>query len=338
MLTTKPLKPLKPLSQPSGSNRIVLNNDLTSENLLIKYFITLACNNRCPYCFMLPQLNNRYKWNHEIFDIFCEKFNEYLPTAKGAKSVTLELLGGDPFCIKEITNLNRLNINEGYQSGVLKKVLFYSNVNFKPEAFKKIVNQLNFKFRVYPSIHTVSNLEHVKENILYLNNNDMIEECIFVLDESSLHIFDEFMAFFKDNNVKYVLELVREDSTIIASDKIKKIFYDHYQDKKSNFKINNTFFTESEMVKWDLFRIARYFYVKCFTSELEIDYYGNICMACEYPYTSHIRNGFNIKPIMCHGYTCDCCYKQYKVLQAPKPNPNPKEQQIIDFVINKGKQ
>ena len=307
--------------------RIILNVDLDKDNLLIKYFITLACNNRCPYCFMLPQLDNTLKFNNEIFDLFKEKFNEYV--LEHPNKVTLELLGGDPLFIKEIDRLNELNLEN-------TNVIFYSNLNFKPNLLKKKLEVFKFDFKIYVSIHLVSNLNYLKENIIYLQKINKLKECIFVLDESSLKIFDEFLLFFKENNIPYVLELIRKDVDIVASDYIKDIFYNHYKETKSNFKINNNYFTETEIVKYDLFNIAKYFYISCQTNEIEIDYYGNINMVCSHPYTSHIKYGFKIKPLMCHKETCDCCYKQYKEIIRPKLKPNNNEQNIINFVLNKG--
>ena len=85
--------------------KIILNDNNPKNNLLIKYFITLACNNRCPYCFMLPELNNKLKFNPDVFELFKTKINEI---NREKHFIRLELLGGDPLFIDEINRLKEI--------------------------------------------------------------------------------------------------------------------------------------------------------------------------------------------------------------------------------------
>ena len=108
--------------------KIILNNHRPKDNLLIKYFITLACNNRCPYCFMLPELNNKLKFNKEIFELFKTKINQL------KQNVKLEILGGDPLFINEINRLSEFDTN------IVKDIILYSNCNFNPIKFQTKIN------------------------------------------------------------------------------------------------------------------------------------------------------------------------------------------------------
>ena len=300
--------------------KIILNNHRPKDNLLIKYFITLACNNRCPYCFMLPELNNKLKFNKEIFELFKTKINQL------KQNVKLEILGGDPLFINEINRLSEFDTN------IVKDIILYSNCNFNPIKFQTKINSFQFSCKFIVSIHKVSNLDYVKQNILYLQTKNMIEEILFILDENSIEEVHDFINFFEVNNLKYVIDLVRKDGIIVENESTKKIFLDHYKEKASNYKINNIYFTEKEIIEYDLYNIAEYFTVKCFTNEISVDYYGNISMNCNHPYTSHIKDGFKVIPLLCNNKRCDCAYAQYKELLYPKD-----DNQITKFILDKVK-
>ena len=134
--------------------KIILNDNNPKNNLLIKYFITLACNNRCPYCFMLPELNNKLKFNPDVFELFKTKINEI---NREKHFIRLELLGGDPLFIDEINRLKEID-----QTNL--EFILYSNCNFNPIKFKEKIESLEFKSKIVVSIHQVSNLNYVKEN------------------------------------------------------------------------------------------------------------------------------------------------------------------------------
>ena len=297
--------------------KIILNNHRPKDNLLIKFFITLACNNRCPYCFMLPELNNNLKFNSEIFELFKTKINEL------NNFIRLEILGGDPLFIDEIQRLNEIKANE---------IIIYSNCNFNPEKFKEKVSKLQFRCKFIISIHNVSKLQHVKQNILHLKDIDAIEEILYILDRNSINELPEFLEFFKEHKLKYIIDLVRDKGVIVDDPETKKIFLEHYKESPSNYKINSDFFTEKEIMEYDLYNIAEYFTVKCFTNEISVDYYGNISMNCNHTYTSHIKDGFKVTPLLCNNKRCDCAYAQYKELISPR-----EDSRITKFIINKAK-
>lgn len=295
--------------------KIILNDHRPKDKLLIKFFITLACNNRCPYCFMLPELNNKLKFNPEVFELFKTKINEL------DNFVRLEILGGDPLFIDEIQRLSEIKANE---------IILYSNCNFNPEKFKEKISKFKFKYKFIISIHKVSKLQDVKQNILHLKDLNAIEEILYILDKNSIEELPDFIEFFKEHELKYIIDLVRDNGVIVDDPETKKIFLEHYKETPSNYKINSDFFTEEEIIEYDLYNIAEYFTVKCFTNEVSVDYYGNVSMNCNHSYTNHIKNGFDIVPIFCSSKRCDCAYAQYKELISPR-----KDSKITKFVINK---
>ena len=129
---------------------------------------------------------------------------------------------------------------------------------------------------------------------------------------------------------KFTLDSLKANGVIVDDPETKKIFLEHYKETPSNYKINSDFFTEEEIIEYDLYNIAEYFTVKCFTNEVSVDYYGNVSMNCNHSYTNHIKNGFGIVPIFCSSKRCDCAYAQYKELISPR-----KDSKITKFVINK---
>ncbi len=128
----------------------------------IHYDISLACNNRCTYCYQLDNLDNS-----KLFDevVFYKTINSILEfrTKNPEYKIDVFLKGGEPLLL-----MNRVIEFTEAVSDSMTQVNIFTNFNFKPggtkiTALKEFFDRQHFY--IMCSVHDVSNLDWVKQNI-----------------------------------------------------------------------------------------------------------------------------------------------------------------------------
>jgi sulfatase maturation enzyme AslB (radical SAM superfamily) len=299
-------------------------NKWNKGGMLLMYDITLACNNRCPYCFMLDRLDNTLAFNHEVFDEFKKAFNALDRT----NEIRLALSGGEPLFVDEIERIKELDWTN-------TELSILSNLNYPESVFKerlKLIEGLDYHIEC--SIHESSNVVDVKRNILHLHNNFGNVDVTFMATPDNILTVNGYVEFATQHNIPYTIHPLR------LSDASGKVFC--YSDYGENAELlerliskpsddedvtfDDRLLTGNEIHEFRIQNISHIYYTQCELSIPKISFDGVVTVRCEYPYRSHISKG--IMPpemVLCSNNCCNCTLATYKKLLRPKDRDANKE-------------
>lgn len=298
-------------------------NSFNKNVLTISYYFTMACNNRCEYCYKLNELNNKLLINNEVFDMFKKSFN----SLDRSKKINLVLLGGDPLFVDEIQRFREIDFTN-------VDVLILSNCNFEPKKFEQKIKSLNFlNFKIHASHHLSSNQKYFKENVKYLKENNLLDVISILVNDNNVNKLKNLILFFKDNNYNIaIMPLKTNNSDFLDLNKeTKKLF--ELTNNKNFISVDDVELTEYEAYNLDFKHLSHFFYLKCEFSNIFINYNGEITYGCSYKLTDHIKNGIKIKTLLCNNNECYCDFNQYK--EIIKSKNLEQSNKILNFIKNK---
>jgi organic radical activating enzyme len=278
-------------------------NKQNEGRIVLHYDITLACNNRCSYCYCLDQLDNKKVFNEEVFE-------QVITACNNLKNAKIDLLGGDPLIIykKLIEFVERTNL-DAYQ--------IVSNFNFKPDSkrmntFREFMkNQTNVN--ISASWHDDNNEEYFKENVLSINNVMVV---LLIKDDNIDKVYEQ-MLFLEKHNIPFCTEFVYLEETLFTdkdNNKLEKII-NHPLFKADLNYIDDELKTHADVIREDLLNIAKQYKTICELSQIKINYDGSLSTICNNPYQiGHLKDGIPLKQIYCRQYWCRCSTLNYKKL------------------------
>lgn len=288
-------------------------NKHNKDRLTIFYDITLACNNRCEYCYASNYLDNTKLFNHDVFEKFKKAFNDL----DRSNEIELFILGGDPFFTDYIQRLNELDYTNVSLS-------IYSNLNFPFSVLCKRLDMLkNLDFDVIGSYHESSNIDYFKRNILYLKDGS---EVIFLVSPRNISSIEKEVNWCDDNGIPYTITPLGENGKL---DSVRFKRYDlAYQERvdkllggsvESNFvNLEGYMLDAREIYKYDLHKISHNFFLLCKLSWMKVSYYGEVTALCSYNCSYDISEGFKSQTVLCSNNDCRCDNTLYKKLLRGK--------------------
>jgi organic radical activating enzyme len=273
----------------------------------IHFDISLACNNRCHYCFMLPQLDNSLKWNEEVFEKAIKEINDFTQSHKDYH-FDIFLKGGEPMLVmdKSAEFIERVTHDNTF-------VLMFSNMNYKPGGSKiQKLKKVRDKVFVICSVHESSNHDFVKANILDIN-----PEIHLILGKDNVDFIYDFAKWTLDNGLEYSVGYYNDVHQFMRSDKL-----DFIEQNGSRIEnkviIDDTHYTAREAQELDFKNISSQYHTICKINQFHITYDGTIKTLCGFEYERPLDEGLEIKEVFCNGKTCYCDTNSYKKLLKEK--------------------
>ena len=277
---------------------------LNSENenkVYIEYYITMSCPNRCPYCFVLDELNNDKLVDKSVF----ENTNNSIKNFKKQnpeKEILVSLLGGDCFSVPDYT------IKFCKELYAIAEINLFSNLNYDPNGIEIELMQkylLDTNIILTLSWHESSNQKWVKENILKFNKN--LRVTWVISDKNLIQHYNDFNWLKENTNIEYSIEPMKTNKSGISFTNFKNNLYIEMMKESLNQKIG--FGLENEEMK----KIALNKLTICRCSNIRIKYNGDIDSFCNFPTNwGNIKDGLpQIKDVFCR-YNCDCTVLNYK--------------------------
>lgn len=283
---------------------ISIMNEQNKNKIKLHFDITLACNNRCSYCYALNELDNSKKINYDVFYSFIKETNKL-------DNLQIDILGGEPLLVlDEIFILIQNSKHDDFR--------IFTNFNFKNikkiELLKNFIYSSNKNIKVCVSIHESSDQEVLKRNILLFK--DLIEVTL-LLNDNNINYNYNFYLFLKENKIKYSIEELINTNGYSEFSKIKD---PKFKEMINNSIMNSEFVTINDkkyshidVLEHDLLNISSKYKTICELSELRINFDGNINPICNNPISlGNIKNGINIKNVYCNNYSCRCSANTYK--------------------------
>lgn len=275
----------------------------------LHYDITLACNNRCSYCYAFNDLDNNKLFNGEIFEQTIKAVNNI---DKNEYIVELDFLGGEPLLVYE-------KVFEFIERVPNVFFTITSNINFDPESkrIKDLIEFLNNKnVLLMASWHDSSNQHFFKTNILKLKKYVVVT---LILDDNNLDKVYEYSLFLRQHNIKYDIEFIYDNSNSKMTNIDNKFYIDIIKHSRNNniliTKFDDKLYTYAEAIESDLLNISFNYHTICNLTQLKINYNGIIGLICNNPFKlGHIKDGIHIKNLYCKDYNCRCSLKNYKKL------------------------
>jgi len=255
----------------------------------IHYDITMACNNRCPYCYVLNELDNSKLFNDDIFNKVISNINNYISNNL-TYNYNFFIQGGEPLLVIERVKEFRTRINSCNMFHV------FSNLNFSKEVFLKkikIISEIPDVI-VICSWHESSNNDYIKQNLLLLKQYNINVEVSLLLDNNNIENVKSRHLWCINNNIMHNISLITENGNIVFDD-IQSIdgLFKETQNKGERFL--GVCDSKNKFIKCDLF--------SCY-----IQYDGNIKSNCEYA----INKLEDMKEVICYNKKCKCNYDNYK--------------------------
>lgn len=287
-------------------------NENNKGKLTLMYYITMACNNRCPYCYVLDELDNKLLFNHKTFDEFKKHFNALDRT----NPIELQLLGGDPLFVDEIQRIKELDLAN-------VELIIFTNASYKPEKFKQRLNLLDgVDFNVYVSFHRSSNQDYLKENIEYLNDSGLLNVVSILLNDEISEELEPTIKDYSARNIKMVVSPLFEPNVIDSetysnfNETTQSLF--KYSTDENFVDFDGTSLNSYEANTINISEISQMFYLQCELNVLMVQYDGTVTSACSYNYSYHISKGILPKMVFCNNQVCYCDDTSYKKLLRPK--------------------
>lgn len=278
-------------------------NKQNEGRIVLHYDITLACNNRCSYCYCLDQLDNKKVLNSEVFEHVIEACNKL-------NNTKIDLIGGDPLIVysKVIEFINRTNL-DSYQ--------IVSNFNYNPESkrMKAIQEFMKDKKNVFISAswHDDNNEEYYKKNILSINN---VMAVLLIKEDNIDKVYDQ-MLFLEEHGIPFCKEFVYVKEPLFTDTENEKLLkiVNHPLFKTDVNYIDDEPKTQADIIREDLLNISKQYRTICELSQIKINYDGSLTTICDNPYQlGHIKDGISLKQIYCQQYWCVCSTLNYKKL------------------------
>ena len=282
----------------------------------VSYSITMACNNRCPYCSVYQNLDNSLLYDQDMIDLVIEKIQQFRIKNPDYK-VKLQFKGGEPLLVagKVVEMMEALEDDR-------TEFLILSNLNFKPGGSKmsdiKKYGSTNPRCTILCSVHEVSDHNFVKQNILDLR--DMVETK-FLLDNTNIGFVYDYAHCAVDNSLPFSFKDIRDNkigykaSKFNFEDKRVRYLLDNHDEYSSDVTFGDKRIPAREAKEMDLSNISQQYWTICRLASFNVKYDGRITSAsCGYPVNGHISKGFELKEFLCHGYECYCSTDDYKKL------------------------
>jgi len=292
-------------------------NKRNEHKVLVSYDITMACNNRCPYCIRGHELDQNKMVNPEICDLVVSGIYDILDKDKN-RHMEFELLGGDPLFVVDKT----VEIIERLQDDRID-IIVTTNLNFDPDGYviKSIMecSDIN-RFTVTCSWHESSNEDYIKRNLIQMK--DIVEVMLLVSDENINRVYEQYKWI--RNNIGNVLMTVEPlnttDGSLLLSDLDNPLYVEMVMNSIENdvdlrVTIDDVVYDYHDCIKLDLKSISSKYYTICKLAQFRIKWDGKIKADCAYPLKGHIRDGLpDIKEVFCNKHRCICDLDLYKKL------------------------
>ena len=276
------------------------------------YDITMACNNRCSYCYMLPHLDNALKVNRETIDNVKKSIKD-LQIERPELQITLVFVGGEPLLV-----LDEVKEIMEHLDGPNIKFQIFSNANFKPggsKIAKLIALREKFKnFVVKISWHDSSNQDFLKANIKACE--DFACLTFLVQDSNFDKTYERYQWVQNETKAVYNFEEIRDEhgkSFFTKPDDPRYIeLLQNCKDRDLVNTIGDKIYNIVE--SQELLEISRKYYTICQVSEMCIKYNGDLVPMCfNQSEFGNVRDGIKIHTKYCDNYHCrnvTCTYKR----------------------------
>lgn len=269
----------------------------------IEYFITLACNNRCEYCYVLDDLDNKLLFNEEVFYKTIEAFKEF-----STPDVTLDiaLFGGDPLLVgpRLIEFMEELKDYANF--------IIFSNFNYPPKSknIKVLEEYVKDKSNVefYVSWHESSDIEYVKQNILTFKDRAFVS---LMCSNDTIDIMHEHYQWLKEQEIYNVnvKPIVGGEPLDFDNPKYLDIVNDSkFMEECKTFNGETVIGKELD----DLRSIALTHMTICEVTSMKILYDGSITTICDYPMKGHIDTGIPKLGMKFCRHHCRCHLTNYR--------------------------
>lgn len=285
------------------------NKDL----IILHYDITLACNNRCDYCYALDYLDNSKLINEDTFYNTIKAINEI------KKPIKVDILGGEPLLVVDKIRELLQKTSKDTEYSIFTNLNFNSTSN-KIKKISDILDEFN-NTKLMISWHMSSNKNNIMSNILALKNKNIIVT-LLVNDNNNQDLLN-ISKFLIENGVRYVVEFLRDkDGTTELTDydntEYKELMRNSYDVNNKNM-LDDVEYSLEDILKMGYLDIAKTHYVICKLMQLKIDYDGNVTPICSNIHNiGHIRDGINIKDILCNKFSCLCSTMNYKKIMSKR--------------------
>mgnify|MGYP003964103355 FL=1 len=280
-------------------------NDQNKGKIVLHYDITMACNNRCEYCYCLEDLDNKKLINEPVFEDTIKAINE----VEG--DIIIDILGGEPLIVYE-----RLFefIERAMRPGITFNIT--SNINFKPGS-KRMNKLIDFLAKhesvfIHTSWHSVNNQEYFRANLIELKDKAI---CIVLLADDCIEEVTAQVKFLTDNEIPFSVEpLYNTDHSSQLSD------YTYYVDLQQPYphlteQVYMDGVLQDNSKREEFLTIAQNYKTICELSSLRISYWGEVTTICANPYKlGWVKDGIALKvqEIFCNGFHCRCSTHNYK--------------------------
>ena len=289
-------------------------NEAREWDIHICYDITLACNNRCEYCYILDDLDNKKKWNEEAF----QQFKTALAALEDYR-IRVTLVGGEPLVIHD--RLHRV------KELPIDSLEIISNLNFPKKNFETILKNV---LDVSPNLlavswHPSSKLDDVRRNTLRAKEAGLNVLVSFLLDKDNLDdIWDE-AHWAMDNDIWFVVDIIQDDGidrfTDTKNEKYIKLLQVSQRLPEElqlidplTVTIDDQTYNQVDMMLLDMKEISKRYYTQCKLTALDVHFDGSIDVQCEHPHSGHVKDGIDIQSVLCNEYKCDKNVTTYKKL------------------------
>lgn len=280
----------------------------------ICYDITLACNNRCEYCYCLDALDNKKKWNEDTFQSFkreLSKLSDY--------RIRVSLVGGEPLVIHD--RLHRV------KELPIDSLQIISNLNFPERNFEKILaNVVDANPNLLAvSWHPSSKLDDVRRNVLRAKEAGLNVVISYLLDKDNLDDVWNEAHWALDNDIWFVVDIIHTNGEDRFTDKdnpryikllhlSQRLPVDLQIIDPLTVTIDESTYDQVDIMKQDLKEISKRYYTQCKHTALDVHFDGSYDVQCGHPLTGHLDDGLEIKSVLCNQYTCDKNVTTYKKL------------------------
>lgn len=290
------------------------NKDL----VVLSYEMTLACNNRCSYCYALDYLDNSKIINEEVFNDTIKSFSEYINSTQN--TVKIDILGGEPLLVIDYVKefIDKTNSKNSTYT-------IFTNLNFKTSTrIQKVHDLLNNNSNVLLNIswHKSSDQEKMKQNIIRLKDLNIL--IVFLVNDNNFEEVHSNMLWLKQNtNCNYTIEFLRDKNNESELTDFNNYYYKellkYSQDRNYKNMLDDKEYSVSEILEMGFLDVAKKYTTVCQLTQLKVDYNGNLCIICANPYSfGNIKNGITIKEIFCNKYSCLCSTNNYKKLYGAR--------------------
>lgn len=286
--------------------------------LIVNYYITMFCNNRCEYCFQMQRLETKNRVNDDVFEQLVYQITQFVNNTD--YKVRLNILGGDPLSVYDKTyelvkRLQHPNID----------VVIHTNLNYPSngQAIRRLVDLCKSnRIHINVSWHSVSSVEHIKRNLVALSDVHDNISVQFLMEDSTINEVYSNFAWVQENT-KYKIRAcgVKKDSrytfTQWEDPSYIKMSDIDIRDNEDFFMIDDVAYTIMQQGEYNITDLNSFLFQyskMCHMTGYSVDIDGNVTSSCDYKYKGHISGGFPINDVFCSGKYCSCNDVLYKKL------------------------